>query len=206
MTATTARPTVTTRPLPRSAHTDRLWRIHEIAPDFRLEDVWALPTPSGPDDLPRLVGLMATNGNDREVGFLYRLLFAIRWKLGAILGLDEHASGIGSRVASLRDRLPDDLKTGPTGPALPGKPFAPVYLTDREWVAEIANSICHALLHIGWVSDGAGGWHGQLAVLSKPNGLMGDAYMAFIKPFRYVVIYPALLRAIARRWESGTRR
>ena len=27
------------------------WRIHEIAPDFRLEDVWALPTPGGPDGL-----------------------------------------------------------------------------------------------------------------------------------------------------------
>jgi hypothetical protein len=41
--------------LPNTAHTSRPWRIHELAPDFRLEDVWALPTPGGPDDLPRLV-------------------------------------------------------------------------------------------------------------------------------------------------------
>ena len=28
-----------------TAHTSRPWRIHEITRDFRLEDVWALPTP-----------------------------------------------------------------------------------------------------------------------------------------------------------------
>jgi hypothetical protein len=41
--------------LPKSAHTSRPWRIHELTPEFRLEDVWALPTPGGPDDFPRLV-------------------------------------------------------------------------------------------------------------------------------------------------------
>ena len=41
--------------LPNSAHTSRPWRIHEIAGDFRLDDVWELPTPGGPDDFPRLM-------------------------------------------------------------------------------------------------------------------------------------------------------
>ena len=34
--------------LPKSAHFSRPWRIHELTRDFRLEDVWALPTPGGP--------------------------------------------------------------------------------------------------------------------------------------------------------------
>lgn len=46
--------------LPNTAHTSRPWRIHELTGDFRLEDVWALPTPGGPDDFPRLVQLMAS--------------------------------------------------------------------------------------------------------------------------------------------------
>ena len=33
--------------LPNVAHTSRPWRIHELARDFRVEDVWALPTPGG---------------------------------------------------------------------------------------------------------------------------------------------------------------
>jgi hypothetical protein len=36
--------------LPNSAHESRRWRIAEIAPDFRLEDVWALPARGGRDD------------------------------------------------------------------------------------------------------------------------------------------------------------
>ena len=38
--------------LPDTAHTSRPWRIHELTPDFRLEDVWALPTPGRPGRLP----------------------------------------------------------------------------------------------------------------------------------------------------------
>ena len=46
--------------LPDSAHTSQPWRIHELTRDFRLEDVWALPTPGGPDDLARLVQQFAS--------------------------------------------------------------------------------------------------------------------------------------------------
>ena len=41
--------------LPDSAHTSRPWRIHELTPDFRIEDVWQLPGRGGSDDLPRIV-------------------------------------------------------------------------------------------------------------------------------------------------------
>ncbi len=46
--------------LPNSAHTSRPWRIHELTRDFRLEDVWELPTPGSPDDFPRLVERIAS--------------------------------------------------------------------------------------------------------------------------------------------------
>src|SRR6476469_9902492 len=47
--------------LPSTEHTSRPWRIHELTRDFRLEDVWALPTPGGRDDFPQLVQLMASS-------------------------------------------------------------------------------------------------------------------------------------------------
>src|SRR5436853_4007686 len=46
--------------LPPAAHTSRPWRIHELAAGLQLEDVWALPTPGGPDDFPRLVERMVS--------------------------------------------------------------------------------------------------------------------------------------------------
>ena len=63
--------------LPNTAHTSRPWRIHELTRDFRLEDVWALPTPGGPDDFPRPVQGIA--GGDRVIhgwlrpDFLHRI-------------------------------------------------------------------------------------------------------------------------------------
>ncbi|MFZ3473634.1 DUF2867 domain-containing protein [Streptomyces sp. 4.24] len=188
--------------LPRSAHTDRPWRIHEIAPDFQVEDVWELPTPGGPDDLARLVEQFAkgTGEGSSPVG---RALFAIRRRLGALLGWDRPADGVGGRVASLRDRLPEDLREGPRGPEFGAFPFTSVYQTHDEWAAETANRTVHGVLHIGWVEDGAGGHHGQMAILVKPNGLLGGLYMAGIRPFRYLGVYPAMIRGIGRDWQSG---
>jgi Protein of unknown function (DUF2867) len=37
----------------------------------------------------------------------------------------------------------------------------------------------------------------------KPNGLFGKAYMAAIKPFRYLLVYPALMRRLERDWQAG---
>ena len=185
--------------LPDTAHTARPWRIHELAGDFELEDVWALPTPGGPDDLPRLVRQFASDDGDELSAVVIRTLFAIRWKLGALLGWDE-GGGVGERVRSLRERLPEDLRSGPRGPDLQTVPFTSVYQTGDEWVAELANRTVHALMHIGWVPDGSGGHRGQMAVLVKPNGMHGRLYMAAIKPFRRALVYPELIRGIGRNW------
>lgn len=190
-----------TRPLPARAHTDRPWRIHEIAPDFPLEDVWLLDTPGGPDDLARVVELFARSEEDAEDPAAYRLLMAIRWKLGSLLRLDRDETGVGARVASVRDRLPSDL-AGSADVQVEGVPFESVFQTRDEYVAEIANRTVHALLHLGWVEDESepGVFRAQMAVLVKTNGLLGQGYMGFIKPFRHLIVYPALLRTIARRW------
>ncbi|MDT7588854.1 MAG: hypothetical protein QOE32_6404, partial [Pseudonocardiales bacterium] len=31
--------------IPRTAHSDQPWRIHEFTGDFRTEDVWSFRTP-----------------------------------------------------------------------------------------------------------------------------------------------------------------
>ena len=49
--------------------------------------------------------------------------------------------------------------------------------------------------------DGAGGHRGQMAVLVKPDGRLGGAYMEAIKPFRHAIVYPRMLRQIEREWQ-----
>ncbi|WP_373429966.1 DUF2867 domain-containing protein [Streptomyces sp. V1I1] len=60
----------------------------------------------------------------------------------------------------------------------------------------------HAVMHMGWVPDDAGGYRGQMAVLVKPNGLFGKAYMAAIAPFRHLFVYPPLMRRIGQTWQA----
>jgi Protein of unknown function (DUF2867) len=189
--------------LPSSAHTSRPWRIHELTEDFRLEDVWALPTPGGPEDFPLLVERFASGDPAQQSpSRAARALWAIRWKLGAWFGWDDPEAGLGSRVPTLRDRLPADLREAPTGPAFDTLPFTPLYLLDEEWAAEIANRTVHAVMHLAWVQDGSGAYRGQMAVLVKPNGLFGRAYMAAIRPFRHLVVYPPMMREIEREWRA----
>ena len=186
--------------LPNTAHTSRPWRIHEFTRDFRLEDVWALPTPGGPDDFPRLVQRFASAGSSQGSSGAVRTLFAIRWKIGGLLGWDGPDAALGSRMPTLRDRLPADLHETP-GPGL--HRFTSLYLLDDEWAAEIANRTMHGVMHIGWVPDGTGGYRGQMAVLVKPNGLFGTGYMAAIRPFRHLIVYPSMMRDIGREWRVG---
>jgi Protein of unknown function (DUF2867) len=180
--------------LPNTAHTSRPWRIHEVTRDFRLEDVWALPSPGGPHDFPRLVQLIASADPSTYSSAAVRRLFALRWKIGALLGWDGPDAGEGSQRPMLRDRLPVDLRDAPSGPEFDTLPFTSLYLLGDEWAAEIVNRTVHGVMHIGWVPDPAAGYRGQMAVLVKPNGLLGTAYMAAIRPFRHLIVYPAMLR------------
>jgi hypothetical protein len=165
--------------LPDTAQTSRPWRIHELTRDFELEDVWALPTPGGPDDFPRLVELMTSFDPAKSTSALVRALFAVRSKVGGMLGWDD----------------------GPDAFA-----FTPLYVTGDEWAAEIANRTMRGILHVGWVPDGTGGYRGQMAVYVKRNGLLGGVYMLAIRPFRHLIVYPRMLRELGRAWVTRAAR
>ena len=188
----------THRRLPDEEHGAQPWRIHEITRDFRLEDVWELPAAFDGDDFPRLVDRIAALDLADSGSAAVRLLVAVRLRLGELLRLDRPEAGVGARVASLRDRLPADLRDAPRGPQPSALPASPVYLTDDEWALEVANETVHGVLHLGRVPDGAGRSRIRLAVLVKPNGLLGTAYIAAIRPFRHLVVYPSLLSELAR--------
>jgi hypothetical protein len=63
--------------LPNAAQTSPPWRI-QLTPDFRLEDVWALPTPGGLDDFRRLVQQIASGDPAESSSRAARTLRAIR--------------------------------------------------------------------------------------------------------------------------------
>ena len=203
--------------LPNTAHTARPWRIREIVPDFTLEDVWALPAHGGAQDFPTLLEIITSGLADPDTweSLPTRLLWRLRDRLGRWFGLgriavpidpgqDEAAGKLpipGTHEPSLRERLPADLRTTAADLQFASVPFVPLYRTAVEFAAELSNRTVHSVLHLAWVDQGDGRYQGQMAVYVKPRGRLGKAYMALIRPFRYGVVYPALMREIARAWQ-----
>jgi hypothetical protein len=189
--------------LSNTEHTSRPWRIHEIVPDFLIEDVWAFRTPgAGADDFPVMLEALRIAGEPDQQSLPSRVLFAIRWKLGEVLGWDNPDQGIGARTRSLIERLPDDLRQPATGTALAHAPFTLLFQLPDECAYEMANKTVHDILHLGWVRGQDGDYELRMAALVKPNGLFGRLYMAGIKPFRYLIVYPALTRQWERAWHD----
>jgi hypothetical protein len=128
---------------------------------------------------------------------LTRALFRVRYQLGAWFGWDDAARQLpipGCTETTLRQRLPADLRGSATGLDLSQASFTPLYRTGSEWAAELSNGTVHAVLHLAWVEQGKDRYRGQMGVYVKPRGKPGATYMALIRPFRHLIVYPALIR------------
>jgi hypothetical protein len=148
-----------------------------------------------------------------------RVLWGIRDRLGSWLDLgrisapvdsdrDDGAGKLpipGNSETSLTGRLPEDLLGTAADLHFNSLPFVSLYRTDVEFAAEISNKTVHAVMHLAWVAQGEGRYQGQMAVYVKPRGLFGQGYMALIKPFRYLIVYPALMRQTERTWNARLR-
>jgi Protein of unknown function (DUF2867) len=205
--------------IPNSEQESQPWRIHEIVPDFTLEDVWALPVQGGADDFPALLALAGSLDPGESDSRATRTLWRLRDLLGKWFGLGRiHVEGASepdppvgelpipeTSATTLADRLPEDLRGTAAGTDFGSLPFSPLYRTDREAAAELSNRTVHGVAHFAWVEEGGGRYRGQMAVYVKPRGLFGRAYMAAIKPFRYLIVYPALMREFERAWAGEHR-
>ncbi|MEC3981825.1 DUF2867 domain-containing protein [Amycolatopsis sp. H20-H5] len=187
----------------KASYTGQPWRIHEFTDDFRIEDAWAFRTPgAGPHDFPAILAAMREAGGLAQQSWLARALFATRWKLGALLGWDKPSTGVGARVTSLRDRLPEDLRDAPRGLDTAAMPLKGVYELDTECARELGNKTVHTVMHLGWARGAESDYELRMTVLVNTNGTFGKLYMAAIAPFRYLVIYPALTRQWERAWRD----
>lgn len=200
--------------LPNSVHERHQWVISEIALDFRLLDVWALPAEGGPDEFDALLEGLAAFDPSESQSTVSRMLFAVRLLLGRVFGWDDPTEKRpipGCTETTLEDRLPHELLGTATRPEMGSVirevagGFVPLYRTDDEWAAEISNDTVHGVVHLAWVAQGGDRYRGQMAVYVKPRGFAGEAYMKLIEPFRRFIVYPALMRQIARAWEARRR-
>ena len=193
--------------LPKAAHEAHPWAIAQIAADFKLLDVWRLPAQGGLDDFDRLLEIMASLDPANQGSRATRALFSVRYRVGGWFGWDDatRRRPVPGRVeTTLSARLPEDLRGTAMRPDFSSTSFTPLYRTGDEWAAELSNDTVHAVMHLAWIDEGGGLYHGQMGVYVKPRGRLGATYMTLIGPFRHLIVYPALMRQIQRAWEART--
>jgi hypothetical protein len=170
----------------------------------------------GAEDFQTLLQIMTSDDLMDSASLPARVLWRVRDRLGSWFGLgrisapvdsgwDDAAGKLpipGTNEASLADRLPDDLCETAADLDFGSTPFAPLYRTDVEFAAELSNRTVHTVMHLAWADQGEGRYQGQMTIYVKPRGPFGKGYMASIKPFRYWVVYPALMRQIERAWNT----
>lgn len=209
-----------------AAHRARPWRVHTLAPDFELLDLWELPVDADPargETFRSFLAVFLSTGAASwpvyplrprslgDVAHLVRLagtgaLFALRDVLGRVLALDDDDGTRpipGSWETRVRSRLtPDDRErdTGVLPPRWAGA-FETVYGHADDALFEIANRTIHALLHLSWVEAPDGRRRVVLAVYVKSRGAGSRFYLALIRPFRHAVVYPAWIGHVLRTWQ-----
>lgn len=201
------------------SHYSQPWKVHEIAQDFMLLDVWEYPIladiSKGQDFLFFLKMIQKpppekVNGHVSIRYLAAGLLISLRKCLGKILGLDKNINTLpipGCRETSTKERLSAEDRTRSL--ALPEwgvsdsdqGTWRAVYLYEDEMLSELSIGIVHVLMHLGWVHKSGNLFTARLAVYAKPRGMIGHLYMKLITPFRRAVIYPALMEKTKYAWE-----
>jgi hypothetical protein len=185
-------------------HYKHQWKAHTLLSDFKIEDVWRLPVILQPEHNLALVQAQFSKATAKiESRGPAGLLFRLRFFLGRLFKWDEKVRQTGIVPGSIRERyarmenlvyeqLPD-----------PGNGnFTPVYTLDEESLAEIENATVHAAIHLGRVPLNDNTFTVQMTIYVKAKGVLGHLYMLLIKPFRWLIVYPTLMRVIKNQWES----
>jgi hypothetical protein len=183
----------------KEAHRAHPWRVHTLAADFEVIDVWRFTLPGDEGNFARFVEVFWAAMGQAERWALSRLRLAI----GRVMGWDQAPyslaiprcteTSVADRLTAA-DREKNHAREGEPSP-LPAAAVKTVYQYDDEALFELSNDTVHALLHLGQVEGG-----GELAVYVKSRGAFTRLYMAAIWPFRHFYIYPRLIAGIERRW------
>lgn len=185
-------------------HNKYPWISHELLHDFKVEDVWQLPIVLQPEHSLSLVQEQFSKATSKiESKGPAGLLFRLRFFLGRIFKWDEKVKitkiipgTIRARYANAETLVYEQLPDPGDGN------FIPVYNLNKESLAEIENATVHAAIHLGRVPLDEHTFTVQMTIYVKAKGIFGHIYMWLIKPFRWLIVYPTLMRVIGKSWEQ----
>lgn len=177
-----------------------LW-AHSFLRDVPLHDAFVIDLPGGGkgrtiNDVRALLPVDAALQSTPLVAALVRLRFLV----GRLFGWDASADQWDER--SYVHRLAaDDRASSLVAPGTPDGPFRLLQVLPGESVSEVQNATVHAFLCQA-LRESDSGYRYYWGVYVKPVSRFTPLYMALIKPFRHLVVYPAILGEIRKAWLS----
>lgn len=185
-------------------HYRQTWKVHGLLEDFRIEDVWNIPVQlNETDSIPEFRKKMNQALDEFTKSGIAGFLFQFRLFLGKIFGWDNNSENLIESAGSIRSRYANRNNI-PISQLIPleGADFEPVYEFGDEFLSEIENATVHAALHLGKIALDNDTYTIDLTVYVKPKGMFGRIYMKIIQLPRHLIIYPLMLKTIAKAWNQ----
>ncbi len=182
-------------------------RVDTLADDFERLDEWRVPVEASAEDptaFSQYIRVLLSNGFETD-SRIASALFSLRLKIGRALGWDGRSAPIpDAKEHSIVERLTEeDLRRNRADRFALGESLREevtvVYVFESEALLEVSNKTVHALIHT-YLSDEGDRAVPRVAIYIKSRGLLTRAYMAAIKPFRYLIIYPAWMARLKRKF------
>jgi hypothetical protein len=175
-------------------------RVHDFLAGVPLHDVWAVDLPAARSGITLNEFLGTAGVFPSQPPLLVRALLNIRFFVGRLLGWDREPAAAVWETFATRLTTADRSKSFVPAGTRDGH-FRVVYRFENEQLLELINRTAHAAA-LSALVETANAYRFYFGVYVRSVGRFTPIYMALIDPFRKLVVYPLLLRAVRAKWSK----
>jgi hypothetical protein len=176
-------------------------RVHDFLAGVPLHDVWAVDLPRARSGITLDEFLRTANACPFTPPPLVRSLLNIRLFVGRVLGWDREPAATAWESFATRMTTADRSRSlAPAGTRV--GLFRVVYRFENEQLLELINRTAHAAA-LSALVETANAYRFYFGVYVCSVSRFTPIYIALIDPFRNLIVYPSLLRAIRAKWNKN---
>ncbi len=173
-------------------------RVHEFLAGVPLHDVWAVDLPRARSGITLDEFLRTANVCPFTLPPLVRALLHMRLFVGRLFRWDREPAATAWETFATRMTTADRSRSLAPAGTRDGL-FRVVYRFENEQLLELINRTAHAAA-LSALVETANAYRFYFGVYVRSVSRFTPIYMALIDPFRKLVVYPSLLRAIRAKW------
>jgi hypothetical protein len=176
-------------------------RVHDLLAGVPLHDVWAVDLPRTRSGITLDEFVRTAGPRLRTFSPVVRALLNIRFFVGRLLGWDREPAATAWETFATRLTTADLSKSLAPAGTREGR-FRVVYRFENEQLLEVINRTAHAAA-LSALVETAHGYRFYFGIYVRSVSRFTPVYMALIDPFRKLVVYPSLLRAVRATWNQS---